>query len=150
MIESLREQLAAVGAAAFTARDHRPGLVRHIVLFRYRQEVTEAQKAEVLRRFLALADSRRADGERYITSVEAGGQGSGEGAGGGYEHGVVVTFASEGDRNHYVGAPVVEDPAYCDAEHAAFKEFVGPLLHPDGGALVFDVVGHGAGPSAPR
>ena len=140
MPEDLRESLVAVGAPSFTSRAYRPGLVRHVVLFRYRDEVAPDQKDEVLRRFRALADSRRDDGDTYIVSIEAGEQASGEGAGGGYEHGIVVTFASEGDRNYYVGAPVVDDPAYVDAAHAAFKEFVGPLLHPERGSLVFDVV----------
>nr|WP_246314766.1 Dabb family protein [Kineococcus aurantiacus] len=127
--------LAEVGVAAFTARDFRPGLVRHVVLFRYRPEVDADQREEVLRRFRALADSPR-DGAPYIVSIEAGPQTSGEGVDGGFDHGIVVTFASEGDRNHYVGTPVVEDPAFSDPEHARFKEFVGPLL---ADVLVFDV-----------
>jgi hypothetical protein len=134
----LAQRQAAVGPREFTARDYRPGLIRHVVLFRYRDEVTADTKDEVLRRFLDLASSTR-DGSRYIVSIEAGPQGSGEGNGGGFEHGIVVTFASEGDRNHYVGTPVVTDPAYSDPRHAAFKEFVGPLLAQDG-VLVFDVV----------
>ena len=145
-MRDLQQECAAIGAHSFTSRDYRPALVRHVVLFRYRAEVTSEQKSEVLRRFRALAESRRADGVTYIVSIEAGEQGSGEGAGGGYEHGIVVTFASEGDRNYYVGAPVVDDPACCDAAHAAFKDFVGPLLHAERGALVFDVV---AGSSPP-
>lgn len=132
--------LAEVGVEEFTARDFRPGVVRHVVLFRYRDHVTPAQKEEVLQRFRALATSPRPDGRPYVVSIEAGTQTSGEGAGGGFEHGIVVTFASEGDRNFYVGTPVVDDPAHLDPEHARFKEFVGPLLA-DGGVLVFDVVG---------
>ncbi|MEZ0164412.1 Dabb family protein [Kineococcus sp. LSe6-4] len=139
MSTPLSALLAEVGAEEFTARDFRPGLVRHVVLFRYRLEVTAAQKEEVLHRFRALAASRRPDGRPYVVSVEAGPQTSGEGAGGEFEHGIVVTFASEGDRNYYVGAPVVEDPAFQDPEHARFKEFAGPLIA-DGGVLVFDVV----------
>ncbi|WP_432562728.1 Dabb family protein [Kineococcus sp. SYSU DK003] len=139
MIEELKRQLAEVGPAAFTARDYRPGTVRHVVLFRYREEVTPEQEQEVLRRFRALAGSRREDGQPYVVSIEAGEQGSGEEVGHGFRHGIVVTFASEGDRNYYVGTPVVDDPAHADPEHAAFKEFVGPLLHPQDGVLVFDI-----------
>jgi hypothetical protein len=139
MSNPLAGLLADVGVQEFTARDFRPGLVRHVVLFRYRDEVTAAQKEEVLRRFRALADSPRPDGRPYVVSIEAGVQTSGEGAGGGFEHGIVVTFASEGDRNFYVGTPVVDDPAHQDPEHARFKEFVRPLLA-EGGVLVFDVV----------
>jgi hypothetical protein len=131
----LADLLADVGVETFTARDFRPGLVRHVVLFRYRPEVDEAQKGEVLRRFRGLATSPR-DGAPYVVSIEAGEQTSGEGAGGGFEHGIVVTFASEGDRNFYVGTPVVADPEFFDPEHARFKEFVGPLL---ADVLVFDV-----------
>ena len=51
----------------------------------------------------------------------------------------VVRFASEGDRNFYVGAPIVTDPAYCDRQHHAFKGIVGPRLDRQGaGVLVFD------------
>lgn len=137
--DDLARQLSAVGVREFTARSYRPGLVRHVVLFRYRDGTSPQQRAEVLRRFLALADSVRDDGERYVVSIEAGEQTSGEGSGRGFEHGVVVTFASEGDRNYYVGTPVVDDARSYDPEHARFKEFVGPLLAEDG-VLVFDVV----------
>jgi hypothetical protein len=138
--QDLEQELAAVGVPRFTAHDYRPGLVRHVVLFAYGPEVDSSQKDEVVRRFLDLADSCRRDGEKYIVSIEAGPQASGEGEGGGFEHGIVVTFASQGDRNYYVGAPVVNDPAYQDQAHARFKEFVGPLLRPAGGVLVFDIV----------
>ncbi len=73
--------LADVGVQEFTARDFRPGLVRHVVLFRYRDHVTPAQKEEVLQRFRALATSPRPDGRPYVVSIEAGTQTSGEGAG---------------------------------------------------------------------
>ena len=54
------------------------------------------------------------------------------------EQGFVVTFASAGDRNYYVGEPVISDSRFIDPVHADFKAFVGPLLAP-GGVLVFDV-----------
>lgn len=140
MLSTLRQELADVGVERFTARDHRPGLVRHVVLLAYRDDVTAEQKADVLRRFRALAYAPHTDGEPYILSVEAGEQDNGEGVGGGFEHGVVVTFASRGDRNYYVGEPVVDDPRFFDAEHAAFKELLGPLLAEGSrGVLVFDV-----------
>ncbi|HKG50164.1 MAG TPA: Dabb family protein [Actinomycetales bacterium] len=146
MVLSLRQELDRIGPERFTARDHRPGVIRHVVLFRYRDDVTPEQKQEVLRRFLLLADSPRPDGGTYVLSIEAGPQGSGEDAGHGFEHGVVVSFASEGDRNYYVGEPVVDDPRFFDAEHAAFKRFVGPLLDEGSpGLLVFDVVTPGRG-----
>jgi hypothetical protein len=138
-VASLRDALREVGAARFTAADYRPGPLRHIVLFRYRPGVTPAQRAEVIRRFLALRERCRRGGRPYIVTIEQGRQNSGEGAGGPYEQGFVVTFRSQGDRNYYVGRPIVQDAAYYDPEHEAFKAFVGPLLDRDG-ALVFDYV----------
>ena len=128
---------AEVGPARFTAPDFRPGTVRHVVLFRYRPETTAAQADEVLRRFRALRDAPRPDGRLTIRSLEAGRQENGEGAGGGFDHGFVVTFGSEGDRNHYIGAPVLTDPAHIDPVHAEFKAFAGPFIAE---ALVWDVV----------
>jgi hypothetical protein len=134
----LAAELREVGVEAFTSRGYRRRTVRHIVLFRYRSEVTPAQRAEVARRFEALAAAPR-DGAPYIESIVSGEQGSGEGAGHGFERAFVVTFSSEGDRNYYVGEPVHDDPDHLDAAHAEFKAFVGRLLQPGAdGVLVFD------------
>jgi hypothetical protein len=109
------------------------------VLFRYRPEVSPADRQEFADRFLALAATPR-HGAPYIVSVVGGPPRGGEGAGGGFEQGFVVTFASEGDRNYYVGEPVFEDERHLDPVHAEFKRFVGPLLASDG-VLVFDIAG---------
>ncbi|RIJ00001.1 Dabb family protein, partial [Clavibacter michiganensis subsp. insidiosus] len=95
---------------------------------------------EVERRFRALAGSPHPDGSGpYIRSLHAGRQSSPEGVGRGFELGFVLTFSSEGDRNLYLGEPLIADPARIDAQHASFKEFVRPLLAPDPrGVLVFD------------
>jgi hypothetical protein len=140
VLPELQGELSTIGAERFTARDYRPQLVRHLVLFRYRADVSESERREVATRFADLIGSRRSDGRPYIGSIEIGTQMSGEGAGQGFDLGVVVTFASLGDRNYYVGSPVVEDPQYFDQQHAAFKVFVGPLLaEGDASVLVFDV-----------
>ncbi|QOD43242.1 Dabb family protein [Clavibacter zhangzhiyongii] len=130
----------ALTDAQLTARDHVPGLVHHVVLFRLRDDAPAGSHAEVDRRFRALADSPHPDGSGpYIRSLHAGTQSSPEGVGRGFELGFVLTFSSEGDRNLYLGEPLIADPARIDAQHAAFKEFVGPLLAPDPhGVLVFD------------
>ncbi|WP_307852516.1 Dabb family protein [Glaciihabitans sp. dw_435] len=125
-------------AAAFTARDFRPGAIRHIVLFRFRDGTSDTQMDDVERRFRALAYTPRDDGLPYILSIDAGPQMSLEGAGSGFDRGFIVTFASVGDRNFYVGTPVVSDPRHVDAEHDAFKRWVAPLLAPDG-VVVFDL-----------
>ncbi|MCU1636854.1 MAG: Stress responsive Barrel Domain-containing protein [Cryobacterium sp.] len=135
----LKDELQAIGVERFTARDHRPGTVRHIVLFRYIPSVSEAEKAEIERRFMALQSGARPDGRPYIWSIESGAQSSAEGAHHGFDHGFIVTFESAGDRNYYVGRPLVNDPRYYDALHDEFKSFVGPHLVPGPeGVLVFD------------
>lgn len=137
-LTELQQESRSVGLERFTARDYGPGPVTHIVLFAYRATTTPEQKAEVARRFHALADSPR-DGAPYIVSITSGAQISGETAPGGFEYGFVVTFASLGDRNYYVGEPVVTDPAFFDPVHHEFKSFVAPLLREGAeGVLVFD------------
>jgi hypothetical protein len=134
---TLKEELDRVGVEAFTARDYKPGRVVHIVLFAFRDDLSPAHLREAADRFLALADAPRDDGSPYILSIEAGTQHSGEDVGRGFDWAFVATFASEGDRNYYIGEPVHSDPRHFDPAHAAFKEFIGPLLKPEG-VLVFD------------
>ena len=125
-----------VGLLRFTSAGFHRGLVRHIVLFRFLPTITDDQRAEVVRRFMALArTSRREDGSPVVVSIETGAQISGEGVDDGLQQGFVVTFRSEGDRNYYVGRPVVTDPAYFDPAHEAFKKFAAPYIVT---TLVFD------------
>src|SRR3954453_11259738 len=130
--QELGRELREVGMKRFTSPDYKPGTIRHIVLFRYRPGTSKAVQAEVKRRFL---DLKRLS--PYIVSVETGAQNSGEGADQGLQQGFLLTFRSEGERNFYVGAPIITDPSAYDLNHQAFKEFVGPLLDKNG-ALVFD------------
>ena len=136
--ETLKAELSKAGAAEITGRDYKSGTIRHIVLFRYKDDITESERAEIRRRFTALATDSLRDGKPYIVSIESGFQNSGEGADGGFEEAFLVTFRSEGDRNYYVGTPIVSDPAFFDPEHQKFKEFVGPYLAEKDGVLVFD------------
>lgn len=135
--ERLKQELATVGVERFTSSDYKPGLVRHIVLFKYNSAVTSDQKEEVIRRFLALKRLSKRNGTPFILSIETGPDISGEGLDQCFEQGFIVTFNSQGDRNYYVGQPVVTDPAFYDPAHQAFKDFVGPLLDQNG-AFVFD------------
>ncbi|GBQ27975.1 Dabb family protein [Gluconacetobacter sacchari] len=133
---AVRQDLAQVGVAAFTAPGFRLGLIRHMVMFRFLKDVTPFQKAEIARRFLELAnDSRRPDGRPVVESIETGFQNSGEGNDEGYQMGFLVSFRSEGDRNYYVGRPVVSQPGYFDPAHDAFKAFAAPYL---AGVMEFD------------
>lgn len=146
--DQLKQTLTEIGPEKFTASDYKPGLIKHIVLFRYQDSVTQEQKNEVKKRFLALANQAKRDGERYIVSIVAGDENSGEGVDQGLEQGFIVTFKSQGDRNYYVGAPLIDtstDDAkklnkdFFDPAHQAFKDFVGPLLHQNPlGVVVFD------------
>ncbi|PYD67251.1 hypothetical protein CDI09_04630 [Komagataeibacter nataicola] len=131
-----RLMASQVGLLHFTSANFHRGLVRHIVLFRFVPTITDAQRAEVVQRFMALArTSRREDGSAVVVSIETGAQISGEGVDEGLQQAFVVTFRSEGDRNYYVGRPVVTDPAYFDPAHEAFKKFAAPYIVT---TLVFD------------
>lgn len=126
---AVRAELKSVGAARFTAPDYKLGVVRHIVMFTFRPGTTAAQRAEVTRRFVALTTlSRRPDGKTVVTSIETGAQNSGENSDLGLEQGYLVTFQSEGDRNFYVGRPIVTEAGHFDLAHDAFKTFAGPYL----------------------
>lgn len=127
-----------INMRSVTASDYKPGTIQHIVLFKYRDGITPAQIMEVRKRFLALKDQARRGGKPYIQRIEAGAQMSGEGMAHGFQEGFIVTFRSEGDRNYYVGTPVVTDPRFYDPDHQKFKDFVGPLLAKKDGVLVFD------------
>ena len=131
-----RLMASQIGLRNFTAADFHRGTVRHIVMLRFLPTITDAQRAEVVRRFMALGQvSRREDGSPVIATIETGAQISGEGADEGLQQAFLVTFRSEGDRNYYVGRPVVTDPAYFDPAHEAFKKFAAPYIV---SAVVFD------------
>ena len=126
---ALQQLAQQVGYATFTSPNWHVGTVRHMVMFQYKKNSTGAQRAEVTARFLHLAqDSRRPDGKSVVTSIETGLQISGEGTDEGLQQAFFVTFRSEGDRNYYVGKPVITDPAFFDPAHEAFKEFAKPYL----------------------
>jgi hypothetical protein len=122
--------------SVITAPDYHPGLLRHIVLFQYSEATTPQQRQETEQRFHSLAESKR-QGRRYIASIESGVQNSPEGLHRGLEHGFIVTFESEGDRNYYLGEPLITNPACYDPIHHEFKRFVVQHVSPTG-VLVFD------------
>lgn len=135
----MKSELVREGVKRFTAPDYKPGCIQHIVLFRYKDTVTDQQKIEVKNLFLALRWIAKRSGKPYIDIIVTGKQNSGEGLDGGFEQAFIVQFKSAGDRNYYVGTPVVEDADYYDSIHANFKVYVGPLLDEgQSGALVFD------------
>lgn len=134
--QQIRNEAHITGAARFTAPDFKPSLVRHMVMFRFNPQTTQAERNEVTKRFIALRHlSHRSDGSTPVLSIETGPQISGENADIGLEQAYLVTFRSEGDRNFYVGRPIVIDPRYFDPAHDAFKAFAAPYLEK---VVVFD------------
>jgi len=139
--ERMKALVLEFGEETVVAPDFRPGVVRHIVLFRYKDGITNEQKQEVVDRFLALAKECVRSGQPYIISIETGSQNSGEGLDQELEQAFVVTFKSEGERNYFVGRKIVKKNGNFDPAHDAFKHFVTPLLHEPvdpSGVLVFD------------
>lgn len=132
----VRDNAQSLGDARFTAPDYKPGVIRHMVMFRFKPHITQAERRAVTQHFMALAKlSRRPDGSPVVVSIEAGPQISGENADVGLEQGYLVTFRSQGDRNFYVGRPIVTQQHFFDPAHDAFKSFAAPYLEQ---VVVFD------------
>jgi hypothetical protein len=136
-VDVLKDELQRVGLATFTAPGYRRGLVRHIVLLRFAETAAQSERDAAITSFLDLQHNCVREGKPYIRSIDYGAQCSGEGADWGFDYAFVLEFDSEGDRNYYVGEPVVDDPGFHDTRHHAFKHVIGPLLAPQG-VLVFD------------
>ena len=100
--------------------------VTHVVLFGL---TDPADAPDVAARFAALEQECVRGGERYILSIEGGSQSSTEEPGEAWTVGFIMRFATESDRDFYVGGE--------DAAHESFKNYVGPLLAP-AGVAVFD------------
>jgi len=85
----------------------------HIVLFKLKSSLTEAEKKEFCDDMLALKDTclHPTSNEAYIVSSSGGVDNIPEGAQGGFTHGFVVEFASREDRDYYIAE---------DAVHQAF------------------------------
>lgn len=110
-------------------------IVKHFVAFKFDGSVTTEEKKLVMKKFKALKQTCLKNNRPYIVSIESGTANSPEGADQGYEQGYIVTFASEQDRDYYVGKPFFTN---FDPAHDEFKSFVGPLLQKNEGAFVFD------------
>ncbi len=95
-------------------------MLRHVVLFKFKAEVTPAQVQEVADAFAALP--KKID---VIKDFEWGTENSPEGLAAGFTHGFLVTFADEKGREIYLPHPA----------HEEFKKLVGPRIEK---VLVFD------------
>jgi hypothetical protein len=95
-------------------------LLRHVVLFKFKEDVTKAQSQEVADAFAALPKKIK-----EIVDFEWGTDVSVEKLSEGLTHGFLVTFKSEKDRDAYLPHP----------EHQKFVELVKPRVEK---VVVFD------------
>jgi hypothetical protein len=109
----------------------------HWVLFKFRKNITEAERQEVVERFLELKNSMR-NGKPYIQFIEYGFENNNSATDFNFEIAFRVSFLSVEDRDYYVGKPFQSDAGNFDSLHDEFKNFVGEYLDPLNGAIVFD------------
>jgi hypothetical protein len=104
-------------------------VVKHVVALRFKPDVTQLRKDDVMKRFLALKHECMRNGQNYIVSLVGGDcTKSLEGLTQGFEQTYIVTFKDQDDYRYYIGQPFVSP---FDAAHDAFKKFVVPLLSVD-------------------
>ncbi len=117
---SLAVVWSLLGLHRVDSADETPRMLRHVVLFKFKDSVTSEQVDEVVQAFAALPGKIS-----EIKGFEWGTDVSVEQKSKGLTHGFVVTFASEKGRDTYLPHP----------EHQKFVKLVGPRLDD---VLVFD------------
>ncbi|MBD3673528.1 MAG: Dabb family protein [Planctomycetaceae bacterium] len=95
-------------------------MLRHVVLFKFKEEITDAQIQEVVDAFSNLPNQIDT-----IVDYETGTDVSVENKAAGFTHGFIVSFADEKGRDIYLPHPA----------HQEFVKLVGPRLDD---VLVFD------------
>lgn len=93
--------------------------VTHIVLFRYRSDISWTTLESHFRDFSALKDTCLKDGKPYMLSMRMGKNTSWENFGRGMTHAFVLEFKDEADRDYYL---------LKDSVHHRFSEKAGPLI----------------------
>lgn len=88
-------------------------VLRHVVLFGFKNGTDEARVAEIVRRFAALKDLVPG-----VAGFEWGRDNSPEGLAKGHSHCFLLTFETQADRDRYLPHP----------HHAAFADWVGPMI----------------------
>ncbi len=106
--------------AAFGVSQQSSGLLRHVVLFKFKDNVSPAQVQEVVDAFAALPKKIKT-----IVDFDYGTDVSVENKAAGFTHCFLVTFRDEQGRDAYLPHPA----------HQAFVKLVGPRLD---NVLVFD------------
>ncbi|KAG2388185.1 hypothetical protein C9374_001035 [Naegleria lovaniensis] len=103
------------------------GHVKHIVAFRYAQNVTQVEKDLVMKTYFSLKDRcvLPTNGKPYILAMDGGYPNSPEGFDQHMEQIYILTFKNVADRDYFVGRPFHYP---YDPLHDAFKKMVGPYL----------------------
>lgn len=109
-----------VGVASNMAADKHAKLLRHVVLFKFKEDVTKTQVQEVVDAFAALPGKIP-----EIEAFEHGTDVSVENKADGFTHGFLVSFRDEKGREIYLPHPA----------HQEFVKLVGPRIDK---VLVFD------------
>jgi hypothetical protein len=104
-------------ACVAMAADGANGKLFHCVSFKFKEDVTDAQKTEIEKAFAALKTSIP-----QIVSLDYGTNVSKEKFDKGFTHMFVLTFANEADRDVYIAHP----------EHKKFGKLLGGKLAQDG------------------
>lgn len=104
MIPALVSLLLAAGTPGAEAPARTVPVLRHIVLYKFKDTTTPAQIDEVSAAFRALPGKIP-----FIVGFEAGTNVSPEGKSEGFTHAFVVSFASEKDRDTYITHPAHQD-----------------------------------------
>ena len=105
------EGLAAAGIVSAGTPQDAGTVLRHVVMFKFKETSTEADVARIVKAFGALPERIR-----EIKAFEWGTDNSPEGLQQGLTHCFLVTFASEADRDAYLPHPA----------HKEFVDLVGP------------------------
>ncbi|MEQ8791974.1 MAG: Dabb family protein [Pirellulaceae bacterium] len=119
---SIAAVILTTAASVSLAEDsaEKSGKFRHVVLFKFKDDVTQEQIDEVVKAFAALP--KKID---VIKGFEWGTDASVENKAAGFTHGFILTFDDAQGRDTYLPHPA----------HKEFGKLVGPRL---AGVLVFD------------
>lgn len=135
--EPVPSSLKEANMKEFTASSYKPGIIRHIVLLHYKPGVSEAKRTAISERVKNLKYTALRNGRPYIISIKSGKQNSFEFLERKFDQVFILKFASEGDRNYFVGYPDIKDPTLSDASQKKLREVITPLLA-ESGVIVFD------------
>ncbi len=124
----LREELDKIGLQAFTAPNYKPRIVKYTIVFRYLKTTTVAQQEEVRKRFMELKEKAKRNGHQYIVSIQDTMQNDLRWVDKKSDQCFTIIFHTEGDRNYFVGTPVIRNPNFYDTAYQEFKEFAAPFL----------------------